>query len=278
MKKLIYTTTALLLMALSICAQNDDDTRYKANSSNPKSTKLFWYGPVYVAGNLGIGSGMSSGFNFDENTVVISENNIKMRFEDTSSPSFPDNDWGFEFNSSISFADGGEDYFKLNDFSTGTTPFCISGSIDHSVYIQGASGNIGFGTNNPLKKLHIYNIYSSHIRLAQVGASGNQSWDIESNETWFSIGDITHNFYYSFNIRTSPPDNAFTLNSNGNVGIGTDNPDHKLEVNGDAHIVGYFYFGDESTDGSWRIGEDGDGLLSFEKRVDGSWVKKMEMK
>ena len=74
-----------------------------------------------------------------------------------------------------------------------------------------------------------------------------------------------------------PPNNAFTLNSNGNVGIGTDNPDHKLEVKGDAKIGGYFYFGDESTDGSWRIGEDGDGLLSFEKRVDGSWIKKMEM-
>ena len=84
------------------------------------------------------------------------------------------------------FADGGEEYFKLNDFSTGTTPFCIyGGSMNHSVYVQGASGNVGFKTNNPLKKLHIYHNNAPYIRLAQVGASGNQSWDIEANETWF---------------------------------------------------------------------------------------------
>lgn len=41
-------------------------------------------------------------------------------------------------------------------------------------------------------------------------------------------------------------------------------------------ILKYFYLGDETTDGSWRIGVTA-GNLTFEKRVSGSWESKGAM-
>lgn len=49
-------------------------------------------------------------------------------------------------------------------------------------------------------------------------------------------------------------------------------------INGDLHVrsTDAFYFGDETTDGTWRIIRDGNNLV-FERRESGSWVTKSSM-
>lgn len=58
-------------------------------------------------------------------------------------------------------------------------------------------------------------------------------------------------------------------------GLGADRPTSMLDVNGDIETTstGNFYFGDPSTDGSWRVVRSGDGL-AFERRESSSWVQK----
>ena len=64
----------------------------------------------------------------------------------------------------------------------------------------------------------------------------------------------------------------------GEVGIGTATTSSQLDVAGDIETgsANAFYFGDPSTDGSWRIVRDGNDL-SFERRETGTWTFKMKL-
>lgn len=66
-----------------------------------------------------------------------------------------------------------------------------------------------------------------------------------------------------------------TVLSDGKVAIGNITPTSLLDVNGDIEVVstGAHYFGDPTTDGSWRIVRSGNDLV-IERRVAGSWVTK----
>lgn len=125
------------------------------------------------------------------------------------------------------------------------------------------------------------------IRLKFYDTSNSPSfptndWAIEINDD-FDGGDEYYRIK-DLDAGTSPltlqapaVNNAiFVKGTSGNVGLGTNNPEHKLEVTGDAQFNDYFYFGDESTDGNWRVSVVG-GKLTFEKRVAGVWINKLEL-
>lgn len=80
------------------------------------------------------------------------------------------------------------------------------------------------------------------------------------------------------NIGTSVLTERMRIDNNGDVGIGITSPSSKLDVDGDIEVTDTdaFYFGDPSTNGSWRIVRDGNDL-SFERRELGSWVFKMRI-
>ena len=62
------------------------------------------------------------------------------------------------------------------------------------------------------------------------------------------------------------------------IGIGTTTPSSVLDVDGDIETgaTDAFYFGDPTTDGTWRIRRDGDDL-SFERLESGTWEFKMKI-
>lgn len=66
-----------------------------------------------------------------------------------------------------------------------------------------------------------------------------------------------------------------SLTGGGALGIGTTSPSSQLDVVGDAEVGSgnYVYWGDPSTNGSWRIGRSGNNLV-MERRESGSWVTK----
>jgi hypothetical protein len=65
------------------------------------------------------------------------------------------------------------------------------------------------------------------------------------------------------------------INAAGRVGINVADPSSRLDVGGDLEVAsdGWTYYGDPTTDGSWRVGRSGNDLV-VEKRITGSWTTK----
>ena len=86
-------------------------------------------------------------------------------------------------------------------------------------------GNVGIGTTNPRTKLHIVDGTSPTITLERTGAYAGEFYLNVSNKAAndFAIHDAVNN-----------ADRLVILN-NGNVGIGTTNPQASLDVMGDLH-------------------------------------------
>ncbi|WP_143883383.1 hypothetical protein [Chryseobacterium binzhouense] len=128
-------------------------------------------------------------------------------------------------------ANSGVDNPANNGLSKDGTTVQLGGSLlkdtsielnDKSLNFTGAQGKIGVGTNNPLSKFNI-----------QGGA--------------LSIGDLT-NYSGGLQVVNQNADRAimrvyssnnterFTIQENGNIGIGTNNPTRKLHIDGNIRI------------------------------------------
>jgi len=191
---------------------------------------------LIVTGSLGIGNDMVVDYNFGFNTIVLRENNLRMLFDDTSvAGTFPANDWGIELNST---ANGGENYFAIQDATAWRYPFKIMASApNNSLYIK-ANGDIGFGTPSPIAKLHLLDNDTPTVRLEQDGSSGwpPQTWDMAGNEANFFIRDVTHGSELPFRIQPGAPTSSLTIKSTGNVGLGTWEPEEILDVKGNIKL------------------------------------------
>jgi len=287
MKTTITITLCLFLMSLSVSAQYDDATSNLKPGSLTQTNKgvdeYLISDDLVVQGSIGLGLDMPSGYGFGYSTIAMRENNLRIFFDDTSIPGggFPDNDWQLTANGSNS---GDDNYFGIDDITNNTSPFRVqSGVRNNALFVRRgtgltSNGFVGFGTNNPVRTLHMKYGDTPGIRLDQDGSMGypSQVWDVYGNEANFMISDVTNSNAYCFRIQPGTPTNTLTLRSGGKVGIGTWSPDHTLEVHGDVQVNDYFYFGDESTDGNWRVSVVA-GKLTFEKREGGIWNTKMEM-
>ncbi|MCB0806674.1 MAG: hypothetical protein KDC05_12815 [Bacteroidales bacterium] len=279
----IFTLSILfsMLISVSLLAQYDDPSLNNQNTS--KGPDYYIGENLYVQGSIGLGLDMTNGYAFGFSTIALRENNLRIYFEDTSDPlsAFPANDWQITCNGSSS---GDDNYFGIDDITNVTSPFRIqSGVRNNALFVKrgtGLTGNgfLGLGTSNPIRTIHSVYGDTPGIRFEQNGSMGypSQIWDVYGNETNFNIVDANNGEAYCFRIQPGTPSNTLTLRSGGKVGIGTWSPEHTLEVVGDVQVNDYFYFGDESTDGNWRVSVV-NGKLTFEKREGGTWVTKMEM-
>ncbi len=187
------------------------------------------YDDVIVTGSLCVGFDCVDGESFGYATLKLKENNLQLLFEDTSTSTFPSNDWKIQVNDTTS---GGQNYFTIWDVDAGRRPFTIeAGAPAHSLYVEDY-GRVGLGTSIPFVELHIVDGDSPTIRLDQDGSSGwaAQSWDIAGNETNFFVRDVTNGSKLSFRIQPNTPSNTLTLKSSGYVGIGTWSPEANLEI------------------------------------------------
>ena len=130
---------------------------------------------------------------------------------------------------------GNNDNYDLGIETNGTTRIHIEND-----------GDIGIGTTSPQKVLHIYNS-TPYIRYDD--SDGGNYW-----ETGISAGD--------FRIYEGTTE-RFEIEVGGNVGIGTTNPNEKLEVNGSIRMTdgneaaGYTMVSDANGTGSWSNESDG---------------------
>lgn len=182
---------------------------------------------VIATSSLGVGSDLTSGFDFGANTIVLRENNTRILFEDSSTPggTFPSTDWRLTANDQ---ANGGENYFSIDNVTD--TLVGIKVKVNGTLAIPTPGAQLGIGTDNPALSIHAKSGNTPSIRLEQDVSGGYSSeiWDIIANEVTFAVRNSSR---LPFKISPDALSNSLVVTSTG-VGVGTQNPLADLHVNG----------------------------------------------
>ncbi|MCP5050722.1 MAG: tail fiber domain-containing protein [bacterium] len=172
-----------------------------------------------------IGNDCVNGESFGFDTLRLKENNLRIKFQDTSSSSsFPTNDWQITANDS---SNGGANKFSIDDIDGGRTPFTIqAGAPSNSMYVD-SGGDLGLGTSTPVVDLHVVSGNTPTLRLEQNGSSGftPQTWDVAGNEANFFIRDVTNSSKLPFKIKPGAPTGSIYVKADGKIGFGTESID-----------------------------------------------------
>ncbi len=185
---------------------------------------------VIVQGSLCVGIDCVNGESFGFDTIRLKENNLRIKFQDTSaSSSFPSRDWQITVNDS---SNGGANKFSIDDIDGGRTPFTIeAGAPSNSLYVDDG-GRLGLGTATPVVDIHALSGNTPTLRLQQDSSSGfaAQTFDVAANETNFFIRDATNGSTLPFRIRPGAPSSAIDIAADGDVGLGTASPSTPLHI------------------------------------------------
>jgi hypothetical protein len=184
---------------------------------------------LITKGSLCVGVDCSTGENFSFDTIRLKENNLRIKFQDTSaSSSFPTTDWQITINDS---SNGGQSYFAVEDITNGTRPFYINESAPTNAFFMDNRGRIGVGTSAPIRDIHVLSGNTPAIRLDQDTSNGwsAQIWEIIGNETNFAVRDFT-NKKLPLKIRGGAPNNSLFIDSNGDIGLKTSTPDGIFDI------------------------------------------------
>ncbi len=185
---------------------------------------------VIIDGSLCVGFDCVNGESFGFDTIRLKENNLRIKFDDTSAAAgFPNRDWQITVNDSAS---GGANKFSIEDITGGRTPFTIEGNApSHSLFVDDA-GRVGLGTSTPVVELQIVDGDTPTLRLQQDGSSGfaPQTWDVAGNETNFFVRDVTNGSTLPLRIRPGAPSSSIFIDTDGDVGIATSTPSNTLHV------------------------------------------------
>lgn len=194
------------------------------------------YDDFLIHSSLGVGVDIVNGEDFGFSTILMKENNLRIKFDDTSTEggTFPANDWSLNANESTS---GGESFFEIEDVTGSQVPFrLMAGAPSFSLYVD-EYGKLGLGTDNPSVEIEVSDGDTPTLRLNQDGSSGwtAQKWDVAANEANFFIRDVTNGSQLPFRIKPFAPTNSLYITETGFISLGSDDPAVRLDVEG--HIA-----------------------------------------
>ena len=117
------------------------------------SAQQLFTSDVVIQGRLNTGFDAPSSPSFGLDTIRLSQNNLRIHFDDTSSSgSFPANDWRLVANDS---SDGGSNYFAIQDATGNVVPFKVEAGAPMNALLVADGGDIGIGTEAPTAPLHV---------------------------------------------------------------------------------------------------------------------------
>jgi hypothetical protein len=199
-----------------------------------------FYEDLIVVGSTCVGDDCVTGEVFGSDTLRLKQNNLRIKFQDTSvTAGFPTNDWQITANSSSS---GGAEKFSIDDIDGGTTPFTIeAGAPSNSLYVDDG-GRLGLGTSAPVVDIQAVSGNTPTLRLEQNGSSGftPQTWDVAGNEANFFVRDVTSGSTLPFRIYPGADSNSITIAADNDVGMGLSTPSaalHLKRTDGTAQIL-----------------------------------------
>ncbi len=184
-----------------------------------------------VVGSLHVGNNAQSGYASGFDTVRLSDDVIRVHFEDTtSSEDYSSNDWRIVINDE---AVDGESHFSIVDVETGETRFRIDANAPENALLVDALGRLGLGTDSPQQDIHVQDGDTPTIRLEQTSSDEYTAslWDIAGNEVNFFIQDSTNGNLVPFKIHATATADSLYVTDAGNIGIGTD------AANSSVHVV-----------------------------------------
>ena len=139
--------------------------------------------------------------------------------------------------------------FRYNNSNQAGLDFKVyNGALNNAMRITNA-GNVGIGTNNPSTKLHVYESSSlDHITIdGNNGDNRNLRFATENSTRWnlYTTGSPETGSNVGSDLTVAKYTDSGAYNGNvlmikrnsGNVGIGTDNPGGKLEINGGTGVA-----------------------------------------
>ena len=189
-----------------------------------------------INSNTSIHSSLCVGFDcattesYGADTIRLKENNVRIHFDDTStSASYPNQDWRIEANSNLN---GGGEYLRFIDATANRNIMTLEANAPSaSLYVED-SGEVGFGTANPVTELHAVKGDTPTLRLDQNGSSGFQPqvWDLAGNETSFFIRDATNGSTLPFRIRPGASSNSLVIDTDDDIGVGVLSASASLHV------------------------------------------------
>ncbi len=116
-------------------------------------------------------------------------------------------------------------------------PFAAGGNSRDGMIIKNGSGFVGIGTNGPLNQLHVASSTSTYIKVESTSSTvPNGIMFKNPNREWNIINYAAGSDRISFYDATSGQERFVIDGPTGNVGIGTNNPQGKLDVSGGLSI------------------------------------------
>ncbi len=182
-----------------------------------------------VQGSVCVGLDCVNNESFGFDTLRLKENNVRLKFEDTSVGGLPSNSWQIIANDSAS---GGASYLGIDDVTGSLTPVrWLAGAPANSLVVD-PQGRVGVGTAVPVLDLHALSSNTPALRQEQNNTDGfaAQTWDVAGNETNFFVRDVTGGSRLPLRIRPGAPHASLDIAGNGNVGLGTPRPAAPLHL------------------------------------------------
>jgi hypothetical protein len=145
---------------------------------------------VVVEGKLCVGRDCLYDGDCDKETLRLKEEEVRILFMDTSTTSYPDNDWQIIINDDDT---GSGEYFSIQDKTGNTRPFTIeAGAPESSVYIDN-QGRVGIGTSTPGYEIEVDGT-GDKCAIALNRVNGATSY-INATESYGNAGTTTNHPY-----------------------------------------------------------------------------------
>ena len=184
---------------------------------------------LIVQGSLCVGFDCVNNESFGFDTIRLKENNLRIKFEDTSVGAFPTNDWQIIANSDAS---GGASFLGFDDVTGNKQPFRVTAGAPTGSLFVASNGKVGLRSTSPVLDLHINTSDTPAHRLEQNNSGGftAQTWDIGANEANFFVRDVTSGSRLPFRIRPGAPTSSLDISADGFVGVGLASPTNPLHA------------------------------------------------